>query len=88
MKAVLMVKNFLITLILTLLFLTLTNAEIISEKCIWKSEELGTISDEKFSDELLITTEIDQLAQFYAYYECNNADGSFSFFQLIVADRD
>ena len=82
-------KNFRKSLLYTIAVLlwTLVRADIIYEKCIWRTEELGTISEEKFSDEAKLTTEIDQLDQFYAYYECNEPDGSFSFFQLVLADR-
>ena len=48
----------------------------------------GTIDGDRFSDELRLTTEIDQEMQFYGYQECNDSQGHMKSFNLILSDSN
>ena len=46
----------------------------------------GQPKGEVFSDEDVLTTQIDEKMRLYAYYECNDEQGNFQSIQLIMSD--
>ena len=60
----------------------------IGANCIKKLPARGKEEGTAFSDETILTTEIDQAMTFYAYTECNDQDGNLKSFSIIVADEN
>ena len=60
----------------------------IAANCIKKLPARGKDEGTPFSDETILTTDIDQAMTFYAYTECNDKDGNLKSFSIIVADEN
>lgn len=56
---------------------TRVSAELMKSICLSKSTLYGQPKGEVFSDEDVLTTQIDEKMRLYAYYECNDEQGNF-----------
>ena len=61
--------------------------QLILPECISRSKPVGTEQGESFSDETQLTDSITSNMRFYAYQECNDEQGRFTSFTIVLADE-